>query len=877
MGFKKFIHSMVFSQLNLSRKLIRLVFLTVVVSSIVIATTVSLVTLTRFNLIEDRELSANISRLNDAVSARLESLSSKNGDWSNWDDAYNYVLGNKADFVDSNVTDNAFVQLNISGMYFFDTSNQVVLGKFVDPATQKEQPTPAGFGNYIAQSQLLNFSTSQNNTGIIEFNRQDYLFSVRPVLTSDGNGPATGSLIFLRLLDSKLVSQLSATVHLDVSLYRYADPALPAEISEIKNTISPTVQPQRHLGPNLTAGYSLVNDAASGQPIIIWRVSMPRSAYALGRQTVILFIIYFTIIAVVAGLILVWLLRRIILNRLQGYRLALEKIRTTGDLDTRVVVTGHDEISVVGDTINEFLSRLKSSLVALSIERDKASTILQSMGEGLIVLDKDLKIIAINPAAEGLLDVVASTVIGQLWTDTVNVYINDKRISFKDRSVVRVIEGGEPIYVKIEDGHYFETHTGKKFPVISTTTPFRGAVSGAVIVFRDATQEKNIRQKIETEVDDRTKALDEVKARLIASINSLSVGYLMINPGLGVELINQSALDMFHRQHGGDHDPTSDLVTIQTLGAALGRDIGKEITNVLTKQQPVSLEKLPFGTLVVNVAISPIIERKAIIGAVVLLEDVTAEILLERSKDEFFSIASHELRTPLTAIQGNAALIRDYYKEALKNKDLAEMIEDISQSSKRLIGIVNDYLNVSRLEQGRIKFVSETFDLAAVVKKAVAEEQAAAVEKKLQLTNTVTAPTSVVADSSRTEEVLINLISNAVKYTDAGTVTISVEITKAAVKVSISDTGRGIPTENQRSLFHKFQQAANNLYVRDPSKSTGLGLYISKLLVEGMGGNITCERSEIGKGTTFSFTLPIQAPKTAVKTNEKLQPKSKNG
>jgi signal transduction histidine kinase len=242
------------------------------------------------------------------------------------------------------------------------------------------------------------------------------------------------------------------------------------------------------------------------------------------------------------------------------------------------------------------------------------------------------------------------------------------------------------------------------------------------------------------------------------------------------------------------------------------------------------------------------------------VEDITEKKIMERSKDEFFSIASHELRTPLTAIKGNTSMIMSYFPELLKDKDVKEMLSDIHTSSIRLIDIVNDFLDVSRIEQGKIVFKNEAFSIEKIIESVIYEMGPVLKEKKIYLKfDQMTAQTlpQVWSDADRTKQIIYNLIGNAAKFTEEGGVTVSAHSEAGFLKVAVTDTGRGIPLDKQELLFRKFQQAGNSLLTRDTAKGTGLGLYISKMLVERMGGHISLEKSEEGKGTTFGFTLPL--------------------
>jgi signal transduction histidine kinase len=286
-----------------------------------------------------------------------------------------------------------------------------------------------------------------------------------------------------------------------------------------------------------------------------------------------------------------------------------------------------------------------------------------------------------------------------------------------------------------------------------------------------------------------------------------------------------------------------------------------------------------MGAKILKIFIGPVIvdqgdDQKRTIGTVVTVEDITEATVQERSKDEFFSIASHELRTPLTSIKGNASLILDFYKEPLKDPQLKEMVDDIHTSSVRLIEIVNDFLDVSRLEQGKMSFKYAPISVEKIIESVAYEMKAVLDEKKLYLKVdklTTNSLPEVWADEDRLKQIIYNLVGNASKFTEEGGITINSSINGKFVRVAVSDTGRGMTPESQLLLFHKFQQASSSLLTRDTTKGTGLGLYISKMMTENMGGTISLDSSEVNKGTTFSFTLPIATEEQKTTT---LQPKT---
>lgn len=363
------------------------------------------------------------------------------------------------------------------------------------------------------------------------------------------------------------------------------------------------------------------------------------------------------------------------------------------------------------------------------------------------------------------------------------------------------------------------------------------------------------------------------QARFQASINSINVGFMITDTNGEVAMINTAAKQIIFNPNATSspaifrNSPAAYFrYSIDEIQQRLGSvyDIKSKLQKVLIEKTTISDQNVAFGELFLHIFITPIVilERKGdlgldYIGAVVLIEDITQRLMLERSKDEFFSIASHELRTPLTAIRGNTALIQQYFAGQIKDPSLKEMIEDIHQSSTRLIDIVNEFLNVSRIEQSRIQYHKASLGILGLAKEVTEELMPLATQKGLYLRiEEGISPPIVYADKDRVKEVLVNLIGNALKFTTQGGIAIRFISEGHFVKCSVIDTGKGMAPPNQKLLFRKFQQAGSNILTRDMN-GTGLGLYISKLMIEAMGGKIWLEASQEGRGSIFSFTLPV--------------------
>lgn len=239
---------------------------------------------------------------------------------------------------------------------------------------------------------------------------------------------------------------------------------------------------------------------------------------------------------------------------------------------------------------------------------------------------------------------------------------------------------------------------------------------------------------------------------------------------------------------------------------------------------------------------------------------------LDNLKNEFISIASHELRTPMTSIKGFLSMIMEGDAGPV-SKDISSFIKEAYQSNEHLIALVNDMLDVSRIEQGRIvleigkhkalPLINEIIDRMATIARDG--------RNKIILKSDVKDSTVVMIDPKRFQQVLLNLLSNSIKFSEKSNIIIEVKTINKFLSVSIIDQGIGMTKKEMSKLFQKFYQVRSGL--SRPTGGSGLGLYITKNLIKQMKGSISVQ-SEKGKGSTFTFTVPLYVPK---KPKSKLQ------
>jgi len=233
-----------------------------------------------------------------------------------------------------------------------------------------------------------------------------------------------------------------------------------------------------------------------------------------------------------------------------------------------------------------------------------------------------------------------------------------------------------------------------------------------------------------------------------------------------------------------------------------------------------------------------------------------ALIQSDQFKNEFLSSMSHELRTPLNSIIGFSNIIRSGMSGPL-NEDQKKQIGMVEDSAMHLLALINDLLDLSRIEAGKARLDMERFDLCEVVQKALSVTAPLAAKKNLVLKTQCDGrqPPHVWADRRKIYQIILNLVNNAIKFSDKGAISIEYRVLENKCEVSVSDQGMGIPADQLPRLFQAFHQVDGSY--KKVHEGTGLGLYLCKKLLEMMGGRISVT-SEPGIGSRFTFEIPLQ-------------------
>ena len=359
-------------------------------------------------------------------------------------------------------------------------------------------------------------------------------------------------------------------------------------------------------------------------------------------------------------------------------------------------------------------------------------------------------------------------------------------------------------------------------------------------------------------------AQQEEAAKNRAVLESIADGVLVLDHNGRVLLVNPAAEELLgfsgmalegeHFRHMlglGEAELDRDLA--QALYSELFKRLGAE------EEAPSAMEssvRLQAGSRVLAVTMAPLLlSLGGTPGLVAALRDISREAEVERLKNEFISTVSHELRTPMTSIKGYTDLLFLGMAGGLTDAQ-RNFLKIIKSNADRLTALVNDILDISRIETGRMRLTVSSLDLGQIINQAVVSFQGQYQEKGLELIwEEPEGLPDARGDAARVAQVLSNLLANAWQYTPSGgTVVIAVHAVDGFLQTDISDTGIGIAPDDAARIFDRFYRADHPL-VRE-AEGTGLGLSIVRMFVEMLGGQIWVE-SELGKGTTFSFTLPL--------------------
>ncbi|MBN1178275.1 MAG: PAS domain-containing protein [Anaerolineae bacterium] len=371
---------------------------------------------------------------------------------------------------------------------------------------------------------------------------------------------------------------------------------------------------------------------------------------------------------------------------------------------------------------------------------------------------------------------------------------------------------------------------------------------------RSLQEVRTLNAVLDQRVAERTRELAEALNENQAILEGIADGVAVFDNTGQVTMVNPAIVYLLGR-------PAEEIVG-RGVDALLGETVNAENREVIrsllqSRETRRAGFRFDWGRKTFSASFAPVLNDAGIAtGVVAVFHDVTREAELERMKSRFVAMVSHELRTPLNAILGYADMLKETIYGALSEKQL-DVVGRIAANAKRQSVLVNDLLDQSQIEAGTLALCVAPFKPIDLVDDAFAGMAVLAQRKGLALTHHIAdnVPPLVLADRQRLHQVLANLVNNAIKFTEKGSVELRILRPDAEHwTFEIADTGAGIPAEVRQDIFEPFRRADDSLTRREIG--VGLGLSIAKQLVTLMGGEILLE-SEVGRGSTFTILLPL--------------------
>ncbi len=489
--------------------------------------------------------------------------------------------------------------------------------------------------------------------------------------------------------------------------------------------------------------------------------------------------------------------------------------------------------------IGRDITARKQTEDTLSRERNLLHVLIDNLPDLIYVKDTESRFLVVNPAEVRLLGgCSADDLLGKSDLDFFPRELGLKYIGDEQA----IIHSGQPLL------NHEETTVdpaGNVKWLLTTKVPFYnndGTVAGLVGLGRDITERKRTEVALRASVATNRALLDAI-------------------PDTMLRFSGQGRVVNFK----GGRDGDAQLFDPDVIGKELPELFGPETAAALQQSITRALQQRRLQTIEFQLTLGATLhdyEARLVVSAenevLAILRDITGRKAADRLKNEFISTVSHELRTPLTSIRGSLGLIAGGVSGELPAQT-RQLIDIAYKNSERLVRLINDILDVEKIESGKMVFHMQPVDLMGLVAQTLEANRAYAEQYGVRLAWGESAPgVQVMADGDRLIQVLTNLVSNACKFSPRGdAVDVAVTRGPTGVRVSVADHGPGIAEDFRGRVFQKFAQADAS----DTRKKggTGLGLSISKAIVEKHGGYMGFD-TEMGRGTTFYFELPIWLP-----------------
>jgi len=439
-------------------------------------------------------------------------------------------------------------------------------------------------------------------------------------------------------------------------------------------------------------------------------------------------------------------------------------------------------------------------------------------------------------------------------------FVDDCQCSSVDEATIAAWKNPKQIEFKIVEG---VSRINSDMPLSMVNIPmnieglvcgfFNFSLSNADITEREIRFFKTLLESASQTVVHIRQLVFSEHSRLRDLIQSMTNGVLMFDVDWRVTAVNPIFKKMVFKQElGYNLKEFLDYFAAQEKDGSKNLDLKYFIEKTLKSGRPTYIDEVYFSKAIYEASVVPVHDyANKVTGGAIILHDITHIKEIDELKTEFVSVASHQLRTPLTAIKLFVEMLLGDGVGKI-NDEQREYLSDIQESSNRMVRLVNNLLNVSRIETDRLKIEPQDTDIIAFISQAIEEIKSLAELRKcdIKFRKPKLSIETLSIDQTLMHQVIHNLLINSIHYSkpDGGTINVDISEDKDHVIISVKDNGIGIPESSQKKIFQKFYRADNAIKVS--TEGSGLGMYVVKMIVEASGGRIWFE-SEENKGSCF--------------------------